>query len=169
MLAGHIVLFSILGLVYVFGFIAVPAFFIGIAIYALEIFVALLQAYLFTFLSALFIGEMFHQIRRERSLAQALALSYFDVEPELEETYASAKDRLQLFWAKHDSALDVSKGTLPASEEWDSWWEGLGKLQDDEGLMERAAERRMAVRTEGAQLRGIMIWVMREWGALENK
>lgn len=115
------------------------------------------------------IGEMFHQIRRERSLAQALALSYFDVEPELEETYASAKDRLQLFWAKHDSALDVSKGTLPASEEWDSWWEGLGKLQDDEGLMERAAERRMAVRTEGAQLRGIMIWVMREWGALENK
>jgi F-type H+-transporting ATPase subunit a len=60
MLAGHIVLFSILGLVYVFGFIAVPAFFIGIAIYALEIFVALLQAYLFTFLSALFIGEMFH-------------------------------------------------------------------------------------------------------------
>ena len=60
MLAGHIVLFSILGMVYVFGVIAIPAFFIGIAIYALEIFVALLQAYLFTFLSALFIGEMFH-------------------------------------------------------------------------------------------------------------
>ena len=115
------------------------------------------------------IGEMFHQIRRERSLAQALALSYFDVEPELEETYASAKDRLQLFWSQHDSALDVSKGALPASEDWDSWWEGLAKLQDDEGLMERAAERRMAVRAEGARLRGIMVWVMREWGALENK
>ena len=60
MMAGHIVLFSILGLVYVFGAIAVPAFFIGVGIFALEIFVALLQAYLFTYLSALFIGEMFH-------------------------------------------------------------------------------------------------------------
>ena len=60
MLAGHIVLFSILALLYVFKFWAAPAFFIGVGIYALEIFVAFLQAYIFTFLSAMFIGEVFH-------------------------------------------------------------------------------------------------------------
>ena len=60
MLAGHIVLFSILALLYVFKWWAAPAFFIGVGIYALEVFVAFLQAYIFTFLSAMFIGEVFH-------------------------------------------------------------------------------------------------------------
>ena len=60
MLAGHIVLFAMIGLMYAFGVLAAPAFFIAIGVYALEVFVAFLQAYIFTFLAALFIGEMFH-------------------------------------------------------------------------------------------------------------
>ena len=60
MLAGHIVLFAMIGLMYAFGAWAIPAFFISIGVYALEVFVAFLQAYIFTFLAALFIGEMFH-------------------------------------------------------------------------------------------------------------
>lgn len=60
MLAGHIVLYAMIGLMYAFGFIAAPAFVISVGVYALEIFVAFLQAYLFAFLSAMFIGEMFH-------------------------------------------------------------------------------------------------------------
>lgn len=60
MFAGHIVLYGILALVYVFKWYAAPAFFVGVGIYALEVFVGFLQAYLFTFLSAMFIGEMFH-------------------------------------------------------------------------------------------------------------
>jgi hypothetical protein len=115
------------------------------------------------------IGKMFHRIRRERSLAQALAASYFNADPKLDPTYSSATDRLQLFWAKHDSALDVSRGALPASSEWDAWWETLALLQTDEDLLERAAQRRMSLRAEGVRLRGIMVWVMREWGALKDK
>ena len=60
MFAGHIVLYGILALVYVFKWFGSPAFLVGVGIYALEVFVGFLQAYLFTFLSAMFIGEMFH-------------------------------------------------------------------------------------------------------------
>ena len=58
MLAGHIVLFFLLGLIFILGHavVAVVAVPFGIFIYLLELFVAFLQAYIFTMLSALFIG-----------------------------------------------------------------------------------------------------------------
>ena len=60
MLAGHIVIFSLLGLVYIFGAWAFPAVALALGIYFLELFVAFLQAYIFTLLSAMFIGQMYH-------------------------------------------------------------------------------------------------------------
>lgn len=58
MLAGHIVLFSLLGLIFIIGNVAVSVVAVPFAIfiYLLELFVAFLQAYIFTMLSALFIG-----------------------------------------------------------------------------------------------------------------
>jgi F-type H+-transporting ATPase subunit a len=58
MLAGHIVLFSLLGLIFIIGSVAVSVVAVPFAIfiYLLELFVAFLQAYIFTMLSALFIG-----------------------------------------------------------------------------------------------------------------
>jgi F-type H+-transporting ATPase subunit a len=58
MLAGHIVIFFLLGLIFMLksallAFVSVPFAF---AIYLLEIFVAFVQAYVFTMLSSLFIG-----------------------------------------------------------------------------------------------------------------
>jgi len=57
MLAGHIVLFFMLGLMFMLsmyvGFAAVP---MAIAVYMLEIFVGILQAYIFAMLSSLYIG-----------------------------------------------------------------------------------------------------------------
>jgi F-type H+-transporting ATPase subunit a len=60
MLAGHIVIVSLIGLVMMFGFIALPSIVMAVFIFLLEIFIALLQTYIFTFLSALFIGMMYH-------------------------------------------------------------------------------------------------------------
>lgn len=60
MFAGHIVVFSLLGLVVTFGFAAGAAFIMALAINIMEIFIALLQAYIFTLLSAMFIGQMYH-------------------------------------------------------------------------------------------------------------
>jgi F-type H+-transporting ATPase subunit a len=60
MLAGHLVIYSLLGLVVMFGWVAVPALGVALAIYLLEVFVAFLQAYIFTLLSAVFIGERYH-------------------------------------------------------------------------------------------------------------
>jgi F-type H+-transporting ATPase subunit a len=58
MIAGHIVLFAFLGLIIMFKHYALTVVSIpfGIFVYFLEILVALIQAYIFTILSALFIG-----------------------------------------------------------------------------------------------------------------
>jgi F-type H+-transporting ATPase subunit a len=58
MMAGHIVIFFLLGMIFIFGTVLVSPVSIAIAVamYLLEIFVALLQAYVFTMLSSLFIG-----------------------------------------------------------------------------------------------------------------
>ena len=62
MLAGHIVILALLGLIFVFKSYFVVPVSIGLAlfIYMLEIFVAFLQAYIFTMLTAVFIGMTRH-------------------------------------------------------------------------------------------------------------
>ena len=63
MTAGHIVILSMLGLIFTFKTLAVaPASVLfAVAVNMLEIFVALIQAYIFTLLSAVFIGMAVHQ------------------------------------------------------------------------------------------------------------
>jgi F-type H+-transporting ATPase subunit a len=60
MLAGHTVMFSLLGLVVIFGFAAIPFIGMALALAILELFVAFLQAFVFTLLSAIFIGQRLH-------------------------------------------------------------------------------------------------------------
>ena len=59
-LAGHIVVMFMLGLIVIFGAAALPFFFMAVLIYILEVGVAFLQAYIFTLLSAVFIGQRYH-------------------------------------------------------------------------------------------------------------
>lgn len=58
MVAGHIVIFFLLGLIFIMKSVALAAVSVpfAIGIYFLELFVAFLQAYIFTMLSGLFIG-----------------------------------------------------------------------------------------------------------------
>ena len=60
MLAGHIVIFSLLGLVLMFGWVALPSVAMALGIYLMEVFIAFLQAFIFTLLSAVFIGQRYH-------------------------------------------------------------------------------------------------------------
>jgi F-type H+-transporting ATPase subunit a len=62
MIAGHIVIFFLLGLIFILGsiWVAPVSVAFALAIYLLEIFVALIQAYIFTMLSAVFIGMAAH-------------------------------------------------------------------------------------------------------------
>ena len=60
MLAGHIVILSLLGIVVLMGFAALPIILLALGISLLEVLVAFLQAYIFTLLSAMFIGQMHH-------------------------------------------------------------------------------------------------------------
>ena len=60
MTAGHIVLLAIIGLIFSFGsWLIFPApFLMAVAISVLELFVAFLQAFIFTLLASVFIGQM---------------------------------------------------------------------------------------------------------------
>src|SRR3989338_8638937 len=60
MLAGHIVLLSLIGLVVILGAVALPAVLFAVFISLLEVMIAFLQAFIFTFLSAIFIGQLYH-------------------------------------------------------------------------------------------------------------
>ena len=60
MFAGHIVIFALLGLVVLLGVVALPAVALALFISIFEIGIAFLQAYIFTLLSAIFIGLMYH-------------------------------------------------------------------------------------------------------------
>ena len=57
MTAGHIVVLALIGLIFAFKSVAsIAPLLMAVAIMALELFVALLQAYIFTLLSSVFIG-----------------------------------------------------------------------------------------------------------------
>lgn len=63
MTAGHIVIYALISLIFVMQTILISPVSIGMAlfIYLLEVLIALLQAYIFTMLSSLFIGMAVHQ------------------------------------------------------------------------------------------------------------
>lgn len=63
MTAGHVVILSLIGLIFIMQTIFVAPVSVGFAlfIYLLEMLVALIQAYIFTMLSSLFIGMAVHQ------------------------------------------------------------------------------------------------------------
>jgi F-type H+-transporting ATPase subunit a len=63
MSAGHIVIFSLIGLIFIFHSIFIAPISIGFAVFIslLEILVGLIQAYIFTMLTALFVGLAVHQ------------------------------------------------------------------------------------------------------------
>lgn len=61
LLGGHLVLLSLTCMTVLLGIKVLPVIFPVVGfVYCLEIFVAFLQAYIFTFLSAIFIGQMYH-------------------------------------------------------------------------------------------------------------
>ena len=63
MTAGHVVILALFGLIFILGTVAVAPVSILFVLFVdlLEIFVALIQAYIFTLLSAVFIGLAIHQ------------------------------------------------------------------------------------------------------------
>lgn len=63
MTAGHVVILALLGFIFQFqSYLVVPISILGsVAIYMLEIFVAFLQAYIFTLLTSLFVGSSMHR------------------------------------------------------------------------------------------------------------
>lgn len=60
--AGHLIVLGLFGLTYFFGsyVIGAPVMLMAVAIYCLELFVCFVQAYIFTYLSIVFIGAAVH-------------------------------------------------------------------------------------------------------------
>ncbi|HOE01103.1 MAG TPA: F0F1 ATP synthase subunit A [Kiritimatiellia bacterium] len=60
-LAGHILIFALLSMVVLFGWLASPIILLVVGIYFFEIFMSFLQAYIFSLLAAIFIGQMAYE------------------------------------------------------------------------------------------------------------
>lgn len=60
-LAGHILIFALLSMVVLFGWLASPVILLAVGIYFFEIFMSFLQAYIFSLLSAIFISQMAYE------------------------------------------------------------------------------------------------------------
>lgn len=60
MLAGHIVVYALIGVFIIYGYAALPVAMLAVFIYLLEVLVAVFQAYIFTLLSAVFIGQRYN-------------------------------------------------------------------------------------------------------------
>jgi F-type H+-transporting ATPase subunit a len=58
MLAGHVIILALISLMFAFGIYAVPGMLMALGIMALEILVAFLQAFIFSLLAAVFIGQI---------------------------------------------------------------------------------------------------------------
>lgn len=63
MTAGHLLIFALIGMIFLFRtyFVAPASVAFSAAVYLLEIFIALLQAFIFTLLTSLFIGMAVHE------------------------------------------------------------------------------------------------------------
>jgi len=60
MMGGHVSIYSLIGIIMIFGWVGVPSVFLVLFIYCIELLVAFIQAYIFTMLSAMFVGSMMH-------------------------------------------------------------------------------------------------------------
>ena len=59
MIAGHVIILALVGLIFMFGFIISPQpLFMALFIMVLEIVVAFIQAFIFSLLAAVFIGQI---------------------------------------------------------------------------------------------------------------
>ena len=58
LMAGHIIIIALLSLIVLFGVVGFPAIILTLMIYCIELLVAFLQAYIFTLLSAVFLGHI---------------------------------------------------------------------------------------------------------------
>ena len=59
MVAGHVIILSLIGLIFLFGwFVAVPALAMALFIMGLEMLVVVIQAFIFSLLAAVFIGQI---------------------------------------------------------------------------------------------------------------
>jgi F-type H+-transporting ATPase subunit a len=59
MIAGHVIILVLIGLIFMFGwFVAPPAILMALFIMLLELLVAFIQAFIFSLLAAVFIGQI---------------------------------------------------------------------------------------------------------------
>lgn len=115
------------------------------------------------------IGKLYTKARRHRGLREALARTYLASEPDLAGGYDGAIGTLHSVWESMSSEPERVAEALPDTKDWESWLEKEGRRPArDAELGARAAARRQTLREDGTKVRGVLIWVMREYGALER-
>lgn len=115
------------------------------------------------------IGKLYTRARRHRGLREALARTYLASEPDLAGGYDGAIGTLHSVWESRSSEPEKVAEALPDTGAWQSWLEKEGRRPArDAELGARAAARRKTLQADGSKVRGVLVWVLREYGALKR-
>lgn len=114
------------------------------------------------------LGEIFQSARRHRGMRTALARSYLQATPVMRDGYGPSIDRLHGLWELHESDPEALAKALPEEdEEWEEWWANLYfRIDKVVEVVEKARVRRRTLESNAGRVRGVLVAVMREYGAL---
>jgi hypothetical protein len=116
------------------------------------------------------IGKLFVPARHHRGLRNALARCFLIGTPVLRDGYQESLDRFHALWEQKSSTPSAMFEALPPADEWEDFLSGLVKAcRSDKALREGGERRRAALDADGAQVKALLIRLMREAGYLDAK
>ena len=114
------------------------------------------------------IGALWLPASRHRELRRALARVYLSGDPALDGAWSLSLERLHAYWERASSDPAKLAAELPDTEEWEDWLREEGRAVDRDRKLRAAADvRRRTLAGDAVRVRATLVWVMREYGALD--
>lgn len=115
------------------------------------------------------VGGWFAEAKAHRVLRVVLARSYLEADEPLPDGYAHLAPNFHCLWDEHESDPAKLLAALPAAKEQKAWLEALAaRVRADPQAWERGQVRLAALRRDAAEVRGVALWVLQEYGAYER-
>jgi hypothetical protein len=115
------------------------------------------------------VGGWFAQAKAHRVLRIVLARSFLEADEPLPDGYAHLAPNFHCLWDEHESDPGRLLAALPSFDGQKAWIEALAaRVRADPKAWERGEARRQALRRDAAEVRGVVLWVLREYGAYER-
>ena len=116
------------------------------------------------------VGELYRNASRYRGLREALVDLYAMSRPRNRYGYENNRNRLHALWEHAASEPETLAPLLPNAKKWKSFLTKWDKTcKKDEELEAIAVNREWTLGQDEERVRRTLVWVLREYGALERK